>query len=342
MECHRVRLFAPDPRSFFAEDGATGVWSFRAFLRPGDLFGEYQDGDDTILFTCRANRAKQNPESWLMDHRYLWGGSGLTGKDITLDTARHLLAGAVAGQCLREKDQVSFTFSSPTYGNIFVTLKSRSAKFEVIQRQKVGTRRTLVRSYRYQEGIQQCQQCSKAAAAFVQKFEKPKGAKIVRLDEDTPYELAMVRLLGPGELLQTKSLTLDQAKDLAKRYHYLWPSGQVGSIAASSIAKELDLDVRFEGKDYSISQYPPSVRRAYLDSWKQSATKRRQFKEYTVLDVGLANGQKWLCYLKPDVLLVVKGKSLDFKDPTLDQLVNSFHPIDDGKANDGAQRSWSF
>ena len=84
---------------------------------------------------------------------------------------------------------------------------------------------------------------------------------------------------------EIRVITPAESKELAVRHGYLIPtSAQAQIIEAKNFGGQLHLKAKFNGKIYSIGQYP-AVSRIDEKSVERFVNGRRKLGDYTVLDV---------------------------------------------------------
>jgi hypothetical protein len=329
------RFFAERPDHLYSEQ-TDDCQRLRTLICDKKLLFEYFDNTSgRALGVGPVDLGGRPPDRWLEDHHFIFNSYSPLDADL-IKVVRELLAASKVTRHHEAGVTHTYHLSGSRLGDLVIILGSQSAEINVVVPGAAPAKLKTVFRYIYHDG--RSPWSAAAIAELKADFEKAGAQEVHRFTgEFTMFTALKQAFPGSGEI---RVISPAESKRLAVHHGYMLPTApEAKVIETRDFNGQLHLKVKFNGKIYSIGQYPAVSRVRDDESLAFGVKGRRKLGDYTVLDIrnpGLE--ANWIYYLKNGVALIVQDpqyKPIPFMDHNLDRLIKSFSPVREEKEEGG-------
>jgi hypothetical protein len=318
------RIFAERPDILYSEQ-ATSCQRVRTLVSARKLLFEYSDSTNRrALCVGSLDLGHKTSERWLEDHGFVFNSYSSIDRDLISLIGDLIRSSKVTGHDVAGTVH-TYHLSRSRLGDLVITLGPKRVEINAIGKDSVPEKSKTIFSYTYHDGG--LPWSAEAISDLKDDFTKA-GDKVVQqlvgeFNMDSALQQCFPRA---GEI---RLISLEESKVLAVCHGYLLPASPPARIIEiRDFSGQLHLKVKFNGKIYSIGQYPAVSRIRDDKSLAPFEKGRRKLGDYTVLDISDSRSESnYIYYLKDGVALLVQDpeyKHIPFLDHNLDRLIESF------------------
>lgn len=320
------RIFAQSPSYHYSEQRDEFNRLRTLICDKEFLFGYFDTTNRIALFKGQVDRNGLSPERWLEDHAFVHNSTVSLDPDL-VQIVQELLAGSRVAQHDLAGGVHTYHLSGSRLGDLIVVLGARTVEISAVGTGGAPTKSRRIFRYAYQDG--RAPWTSAAVSDLKDDFKKGQGKNVHHFTG----KFTMVSALEAFPRPELRVISLPDARKIASRHGYLLPqSSRATVIKAESYADQLVLDIKLNGKVYTIIQYPAASRLRDDESVALGVRGRRKLGDYTVLDIceGPFTEENSIYYLRDGVFLLVmdpQHKHILFVNHDLDRLIMSFSVV---------------